>query len=128
MTHIMRARIRAVGGAILILAFFLVFADNYNKRGADADAEAKAYSKASADASADASAESTVYSEGGQGGAGGEGGNSSAVNEGIEVDASDQSRVENNSSNIVFVPNNNTENCLRVIGIAFGKNGDRCRR
>jgi len=40
------------------------------------------------------------------------------------VDMSDNSRVENNSSNIVMVPNNNTENCLRVWGLAFGKNGE----
>lgn len=59
---------------------------------------------------------------------GGEGGdgvlNSNASNEGIDVDASDHSSVENNSSNIVLVPNNNTENCLRVWGLAFGKNGE----
>lgn len=48
----------------------------------------------------------------------------SAVNEGIDVNASDNSRIENNSSNVVLVPNNNTENCLRVFGIAWGKNGE----
>jgi hypothetical protein len=47
-----------------------------------------------------------------------------ATNEGIDIDASDNSRVENNSSNTVLVPNNNTENCLRVFGIAWGKGGE----
>lgn len=41
----------------------------------------------------------------------------------IDLDLSDQSRVENNSSNVVLVPNNNTESCLRVFGISWG-NGD----
>lgn len=31
--------------------------------------------------------------------------------------------VENNSSNIVLVPNNNTESCIRVWGIAWGESG-----
>lgn len=31
--------------------------------------------------------------------------------------------VENNSSNTVLVPNNNTESCLRVWGIAWGEGG-----
>lgn len=46
---------------------------------------------------------------------------SGANNEGIDIDASDHS--ENNNTNVVLVPNNNTENCLRVWGISFG-NGD----
>lgn len=51
---------------------------------------------------------------------------STSNNEGITMDASDHSttNVENNSSNIVLVPNNNTENCLRVFGIAWGKGGE----
>jgi hypothetical protein len=52
---------------------------------------------------------------------------SAANNEGIDTDVTvegDTSNVENNSSNIVLVPNNNTENCLRVIGLAFGRNGE----
>ena len=48
---------------------------------------------------------------------------SSASNDGVQVDASDQSSVENNSSNVVLVPSNNTESCVRVWGIAFGKDG-----
>lgn len=41
----------------------------------------------------------------------------------ISLDAGDtsfSSNTENNSSNVVLVPNNNTENCLRVWGISFG--------
>lgn len=43
---------------------------------------------------------------------------SGANNEGIDIDASDHS--ENNNTNVVLVPNNNTESCLRVWGISFG--------
>ena len=46
----------------------------------------------------------------------------SSSNDGVTV-GGDTSNVENNSSNIVLVPNNNTENCLRVFGFAFGKDG-----
>lgn len=42
----------------------------------------------------------------------------------ITIDASESNNIENNSSNVVLVPNNNTESCLRVWGIAFGKNGE----
>jgi hypothetical protein len=49
---------------------------------------------------------------------------SSASNGDVSVDASDTSNVENNSSNVVLVPNNNTESCVRVFGLAFGKNGE----
>lgn len=45
---------------------------------------------------------------------------SNASNDGVTVEGD---RVENNSSNIVLVPNNNTESCLRVWGISFGKDG-----
>jgi len=47
------------------------------------------------------------------------GGNAS--NEGIDI--SDNSRVENTNTSIVLVPNNNTESCIRVFGLAFGKDG-----
>ena len=50
------------------------------------------------------------------------GGQASASNDGVTV-GGDTSNVENNSSNIVLVPNNNTENCLRVFGFGFGKDG-----
>ena len=46
---------------------------------------------------------------------------SGSTNEGN--DNSNTINTENNSSNIVLVPNNNTENCLRVFGIAFGQDG-----
>ena len=52
-----------------------------------------------------------------------QGGSASSSNDGVQVDASDQSSVENNSSNVVLVPSNNTESCVRVWGIAFGKDG-----
>lgn len=128
MNTIMRERIDAIGtmikaygGAFLIIVILLTWAAfpafATNKSGGDVEAEAT--SKAIAGASA--SAESITFSEGGAGFAeGGQGGASSAVNEGIEVDASDQSRIENNSSNVVLVPNNNTESCLRVWGLGWG--------
>lgn len=59
---------------------------------------------------------------GGQGGHGGSGG--TATNEGIDNTTSISSNTENNSSNVVLVPNNNTESCIRVWGLAFGKNGE----
>lgn len=43
-------------------------------------------------------------------------------NDGVQV-GGDTSNVENNSSNVVLVPNNNTESCVRVFGLAFGKDG-----
>lgn len=49
---------------------------------------------------------------------------SGANNEGIDIDASDHSSTENNSSTTVLVPNNNTESCVRVWGLAFGRNGE----
>jgi hypothetical protein len=48
---------------------------------------------------------------------------SSSSNDGNQLTVEGDS-VENNSSNVVLVPNNNTESCLRVWGIAFGKNGE----
>ena len=65
------------------------------------------------------SASSAEQSQTAQGGAS----SSSSSNDGVQVDASDQSSVENNSSNVVLVPSNNTESCVRVWGIAFGKDG-----
>lgn len=56
----------------------------------------------------------TVTATGGDGGSASNDGNNTEIN----------SRTENNSSNVVLVPNNNTESCIRVWGIAFGKNGE----
>lgn len=84
------------------------------------DGQAEATSEATA--TAEATAGSTSYAKGGEGGYGGEGGASSAANEGNNTEIN--SSTENNSSNTVLVPNNNTENCLRVFGIAWGKNGE----
>lgn len=56
------------------------------------------------------------------------GGDATATNEGNTLDGGDVTvegdSVENNSSNVVLVPNNNTESCVRVFGLAFGKNGE----
>lgn len=51
---------------------------------------------------------------------GGEGGASSstASNDGVTVESTDNS--ENNNTNVVLVPNNNTAGCMRVFGISFG--------
>lgn len=122
---------------MLILAFFIFFAvtpafatggshecqggHNCNE---DGNGQAEAQSEATATAESLSGAEATSSAEGGNASASSEGGSANATNEGINVDASDQSRIENNSSNIVLVPNNNTENCLRVIGLAFGRNGE----
>ena len=46
---------------------------------------------------------------------------SSSSNDGVQVGGDS---VENNSSTVVLVPNNNTESCVRVFGLAFGKNGE----
>lgn len=86
------------------------------------------YVKTETTSQADSTAESTAtsdassYSEGSSAVSSSAGGSSS--NEGNTIDASDHSSVENNSSNIVLVPNNNTEKCLRVWGVAWGKNGE----
>lgn len=48
---------------------------------------------------------------------------SSSSNDGNTMTVEGDS-VENNSSNVVLVPNNNTESCVRVFGLAFGKNGE----
>jgi hypothetical protein len=73
--------------------------------------------EASAGASASSGSEATSESIS-------EGGSASASNEGIDIDASENNSIENNSSNVVLVPNNNTESCVRVFGVAFGKNGE----
>lgn len=41
---------------------------------------------------------------------------SQATNDGVSTNVS----TENNSTNVVLVPNNNTANCMRVWGISFG--------
>ena len=84
---------------------------NYIKTSSDADA----YSKSNANSKSNS--ESTSEATGGSATGG------SATNEGIDIDASDNSRVENNNTSIVLVPNNNTESCIRVWGIAFGRDG-----
>ena len=74
------------------------------------------------EANAQANAASEAHSEA-------TGGNATASNDGVTVEGDslevggDTSNVENNSSTVVLVPNNNTENCLRVFGLAFGQDG-----
>jgi hypothetical protein len=79
-------------------------------------------SQSQATSTAESASDATSYSEGSSAVSSSAGGSSS--NEGNNIDASDHSSVENNSSNVVLVPNNNTEKCLRVWGIAWGKNGE----
>lgn len=56
------------------------------------------------------------------------GGSATSNNDGNTLDAGDVNvggdQVENNASTVVLVPNNNTESCVRVFGLAFGKNGE----
>ena len=90
-------------------------ATGYNKK--DHDVKAEATAEATADAAADAASDATAEATGG-----------AAASDATGGDASNQlnvegDRVENNSSNVVLVPNNNTESCVRVWGIAFGKDG-----
>ena len=104
-------------GLLLFACIFMSFealAGGYDK---DAEASAESEAKAIADAAADATAEATG------GSATASTGDSSASNEGNSLVAEGDS-VENNSSNVVLVPNNNTESCVRVFGLAFGKNGE----
>ena len=48
------------------------------------------------------------------------GGDASANMEGVDVQNNTQFSSESTNTNVVLVPNNNTEPCLRVIGISFG--------
>lgn len=137
---------RAIYGAIAILLFSIAFAlfpmyamaDNkppHNRppdnrppdRGQETsqtqtqEATAKSSSRASAESTSGASA--TGGSASAEGGAGGAGGAASATNDGVQNSTEINSRTENNSTNIVLVPNNNTENCLRVWGLSFGRDG-----
>lgn len=109
-----------LAGILLIVALALVMGDanatNYKKP--QAEAEAKAIADASADAAADAAANAVSDATGGNAAA-----DATASNDGNTLNV-EGDRVENNSSNVVLVPNNNTESCVRVFGLAFGKNGE----
>jgi hypothetical protein len=90
------------------------------------EATAKSSSRASSESVSGAEASATggsAHAQGGEGGAGGAGGAASATNDGVQNSTEINSRTENNSTNIVLVPNNNTENCLRVWGLSFGREG-----
>ncbi len=66
----------------------------------------------------------TTVNIGGGEGAGALSETSTTMNSDDDVTITENNSVENNSSNVVLVPNNNTESCLRVVGIAWGKNGE----
>ena len=119
MTMIM-TKIKVVVGAILMLAFFIAFAVTpafaTSKPTNDQDQEQGQGQK-------QGQQQQTVVNIGG----GGEGAGTLAdatttitSDDDMSIDASDNSRVENNSSNVVLVPNNNTESCLRVWGLGWG--------
>lgn len=77
--------------------------------------------QATSEAGSESTSAATSYSEGSTSSSSSQGGTASATNDGVTVEGD---RVENNSSNVVLVPNNNTESCLRVFGLAFGRNGE----
>jgi len=83
------------------------------KKNPEAEAEAKATAASESHADAASEAASNSASEAAA--------NSSNEGNSLNVEGD---RVENNSSNVVLVPNNNTESCVRVFGLAFGKNGE----
>ncbi len=101
-----------LAGLALFFACFLSFeamAGGYDRD--DMQQEQKQYQDQTAkggDAHSDAHSDAT-------------GGTATASNDGVTVEGDS---VENNSSNVVLVPNNNTESCVRVFGLAFGKNGE----
>lgn len=104
-----------------VMAFIMIFmfideagATNY-KKDQRAEANAAAQAKSSADSASTSQAEQSQTAAGGDSSS-----TASSSNDGVQVGGDS---VENNSSNVVLVPNNNTENCLRVWGIAFGKDG-----
>lgn len=77
------------------------------------DVEANARADATAEAAAQAGADANASAEAGDAAA--------SSDNSVEIGGDS---VENNSSNVVLVPNNNTESCVRVFGLAFGKNGE----
>ena len=98
-----------LAGALLVLALVIAFdaeASDRHKKDVEVKQHQGQHQKQTAKGG-DAVSDATASNEG--------------VNTSVEV-GGDQ--VENNSSNVVLVPNNNTESCLRVWGIAWGKNGE----
>lgn len=94
-------------------------------------AEASSRSNSSAESlstSTSSATGGTAHAEGGQGGHGGQGGtggdaqsSATATNSGVNLSGGDTSfHSESNNTNVVLVPNNNTENCLRVWGLSWG--------
>lgn len=143
---------RAIYGAIAILLFSIAFAlfpviamatdkpphnrppDNRPPdRGQETsqtqtqEATAKSHSRSESTSGATATGGS-ASATGGAGGQGGDGGHAeagaTASNSGVSLEGGDTSfHSESNNTNVVLVPNNNTENCLRVWGLSFGRDG-----
>lgn len=108
-----------LAGILLTIALMVAFDANagWDKAPkADVDVTADAVADAAANANAASSSDASAT-----------GGNATSSNDGNTFESGDieigGDQVENNSSNVVLVPNNNTESCLRVIGIAWGENG-----
>ena len=121
------AKIKAYGGAILMLAFFVLFAVTpafaSGKHNDDPEQSQKQSQKQGQQQGQEQGQSQDVTVNIG----GGEEGSLSTMSTGAttlsggdtSLDLGD-SRVENNSSNVVLVPNNNTESCLRVWGLGWG--------
>ena len=108
--------------AMICLIMFMDAAEASNKKPpepikVDIDVTAGAEANSAAQASSEAHSDATASSE------------SSASNEGNTLTAEGDTttiegdRTENNSSNVVLVPSNNTVDCHKVYGLAFGKDG-----
>jgi len=95
---------------LLLIVPALAFATSKMPVGQEQEQEMKQNQKQEAEATATATAQQDQTAS------------ASASNDGVSV-GGDTSSVENNSSTVVLVPNNNTESCVRVWGIAFGKDG-----
>lgn len=108
-----------LAGALMVVALVIAMDAGATGYGGNDDvtatAEADAIATAEAEAAAAAEAAAQAQSDA-------TGGSATSSNDGVQV-GGDTSNVENNSSTVVLVPNNNTESCVRVFGLAFGKDG-----
>lgn len=95
---------------------------NENLSQSQAEANAQAGAEATAQTTVTTTAQGGDGGDGGAGGAGGTGygGEATASNEGVSAEFNDNSSYENNNTNVVLVPNNNTAGCMRVWGVSFG--------
>lgn len=108
--------ISALFFALAVVA--MVATANATNRYDDDGIETTAVAGAKAGAEAGANAEAT-----GGNATGGNAASDASANSGGNEFSVEGDRVENNSSNVVLVPNNNTESCIRVWGFAWGENG-----